>query len=123
MSKAVAKTNILKPITICYGENEKYVLDFSRATAVFAQDNNFDVDEIDKKPTKLIPELFYYALLKEQGSITKKGADALFEKLFPNGLSAQVLTRLISLYRQAAYIGIVDIGGETEKNSNTVVEM
>ena len=46
---------------------ETYTLQFSRASALFAQDRGFNPDEIAIKPARVIPDLFFYAMKKNGG--------------------------------------------------------
>ena len=122
MSETVNNVDRIEPVKITYTPtNEEYILDFSRESAVFAQERGFSTDEIYTKPTVLIPALFFFSLRKNHRSIAKNQADKLFEKLFPNGMPKAVLQRLIELFDQASLIGILE--DEEGKNSETVVEL
>lgn len=104
-----------------------YELDFSRESVKFAEDRQFDLDNIDKYPVTVVPQLFYYALRKNHRNMALNQADALREKLFPRGLPKEVLGRLIDLYRQAQLVNLIDTDDETgegeAKNSPVTVEM
>jgi hypothetical protein len=124
MSEKVAETleEIISPVHIVYKGVEEYTLDFSRETAVFAQERGFDPDDLKKKPTVFIPELFWYALRMHHRNIARNQADKLREKLFPNGLTTELIVRLIELYNQAALLKLIDTEDGPEKNGDTVVE-
>ena len=124
MSEKLAKTaeDIVTPIRITYKGIEEYILDFSRETVVFAQERGFDPDDLKRKPTIFIPELFWYALRKNHRNIALNQADKLREKLFPNGIPTDVIVRMIELYNQAALLKLIDTDEEPEKNGDTVVE-
>ena len=124
MSEKVAETmeDIINPVRITYKGVEEYVLDFSRESAVFAQERGFDPDDLKRKPTVFIPDLFWYALRKNHRNIARNQADKLREKLFPNGLTTELIVRLIELYNQAALLKLIDTDEEPGKNGDTVVE-
>lgn len=124
MSEKLAKTaeDIVAPIRITYKGIEEYILDFSRETVIFAQERGFDPDDLKRKPTIFIPELFWYALRKNHRNIALNQADKLREKLFPNGIPTNVIVRMIELYNQAALLKLIDTDEEPEKNGDTVVE-
>lgn len=112
----------VKPAKVTYSPTgDVYVLDFSRASVVFAQERDFNPDNIFDKPTITIPLLFWYSLRKNHQNIAKNQADKLFGSLFPDGMPASLIDRLLALYNQAALTNI--IAGDEEKNAQTVVEL
>lgn len=124
MSEKVAETmeDIINPVRITYKGVEEYVLDFSRESAIFAQERGFDPDDLKRKPTVFIPDLFWYALRKNHRNIARNQADKLREKLFPNGMTSELIVRLIELYNQAALLKLIDTEEDSGKNGDTVVE-
>lgn len=114
------------PVKVTYKPTgEKYILDFSRRTAQMAQEQGLDLRQITQKITTIIPDLFYYSLLKEQKFVTRNGAKALFTKLFPDGMPDTLFERLVNLYVQASTTNVIysaDDEDADEKNADTEVE-
>jgi len=124
MSKIIADHERIPSVKITYTPTgEEYELDFSRASAVYAQNHGFNPDDVYTKPTVTIPQLFYYALRMHHQRIALNQAQALFDKLFPDGMPANVVTRLGELYSQASLVGIMVDEEEEGKNPQTAVEM
>ena len=124
MSKVIAEQERIPAVKITYTPTgEEYTLDFSRESAKFAQMHGFDSDDILTKPTIAIPQLFYYSLRMHHKKIALNQAEALFEKLFPDGMSEAVVGRLGELYSQASLVGIISDSEDETKNPQTVVEL
>jgi len=129
MSEIIVKNTTDEPdyIKLTYKPTgEEYTLQFSRASAVFAQQKGFNPNEIDVKPNLVIPDLFFYAMRKNHIGISKEKVDKIREKLFPNGLPVKVITRLVELYDIACSTALIDldtIDDEEVKNAQTEVEM
>lgn len=122
MSEIINNFDIVKPARVTYKPTgAEYVLDFSRESAVFAQERGFDTDDIGVKPTIAIPNLFFFSLRKNHRNIAKNQADKLFETLFPDGMPAGLVERLVLLFQQASLINI--IAEDEGKNAQTVVEL
>lgn len=123
MSKIIADNERIPSAKITYKPTgEVYELDFSRESAVFAQSHGFNPDDITDKPTVAIPQLFYYSLRMHHKKIALNQAQALFDKLFPDGMPVELIARLGELYNQASLVGIVADEDEG-KNSDTAVEL
>ena len=124
MSKVIAEQDRIPAAKITYTPTgEEYILDFSRESAKFAQMHGFNSDDILTKPTIAIPQLFYYALRMHHKKIALNQAEALFEKLFPDGMDDTLIGRLGELYQQAALVGIISDSEDEGKNPQTVVEL
>lgn len=103
---------------------ETYTLQFSRASALFAQDRGFNPDEIAIKPARVIPDLFFYAMKKNHGNLARNQVDAIREKFFPNGLPMKIVQRLADLYAEACLTQVIDLNEEDDpKNAELEVEM
>ena len=103
-----------------------YTLDFNREAVVVAMNNGFDIDEVPKFYTLMGKDLFYLAFRMhhgpKKGNIAKATTDALYDRM--NGLSPEVVARLIELYKQAAYSNdAVESTEEMEKNGNVAVRL
>lgn len=115
----------IKPLVLTdTSDGVKYELDFNRESIKFAEARGFDVSDVKRYPTTLIPKLWYYAFRKNHKNLAENQAERLFSKLFPKGLPISCLTRLLELYQQAAVTNVIDIEDEEdEKNGCVVVEM
>ena len=67
-------------ITINYKNND-YTLEYSRTTAAQIEDQGFSLEQLTKKPVKMIPMLFYGAFLKHNRGIKRQLVDEIFENL------------------------------------------
>lgn len=128
MSEIIVNNTTDEPdyIRLTYKGEETYTLQFSRATALFAQQKGFNPSEIDIKPAIVVPDLFYYAMRKNHLSISREKVDRIREKLFPNGLPIKVIKRLAELYDIACSAQVIDldsVDSDEIKNADTEVEM
>lgn len=109
----------IKPIEIEDKESgKKYVLEFSRKSIEFAEAHGFVFDEVLTKPVTRIPELFYYAFIKNHKCITKKQTDEMFDRLggLPNGM----LERLGDLYAEPYSCLVQDEEAEQDEKNSTL---
>ena len=91
----------IKPIVIKDSEgNTKYVLEFSRATAEFAEAQGLIISEVEQKPLSTMDKLFFFAFRKNHPRVTKAEADKVLEDV--GGMSDQLLVRLVELYTETA---------------------
>jgi len=120
--KADMKDDVLHYIKLTHKDGEEYVLEFNRDTVVTAQAKGFDVDAIGQRPTIVIPDLFYFAMRMHHRSLARNQVDAIRVRLFPNGIPAVVIQRLVELYQEASLLGVLD-DEDIGKNADTVVEM
>ena len=122
MSEFMAQVSeaIEKPVLLTYKPTgEQYTLDFSRESALFAQERGFDPSQILVKNLIVIPEFFWYSLRKNHKNIAKNQAEALFKKLFPDGIPKVVLERLARLYDQAITLNVIT--DDESKNAETEI--
>ena len=123
MSEIMATSpEVLHYIKLIHKGDREYTLEFNREAVVAAQAKGFDVDAIGQRPTIAIPDLFYYAMRMHHKNLARNQVDSIRTTLFPNGLPAAVVNRLIELYQEAALTGIYS-DEELSKNADTVVEM
>lgn len=121
MSKNTTEKDIVKSVFITDNDTgDKYELDFSRDTVRFAEDRKFVIDEVSKFPTTKISELFWYAFRMHHKRMTQAQTDKIIEKM--GGMSPELLQRLMELYMQASYSGLVADEDEA-KNSSVTVEL
>lgn len=100
---------------------ERFELDFSRESVVFAENRGFNLDEVIKYPLTRIPDLFFYAFRKNCRNKARSQTDALLKKM--GGLPTPAIERLIALYQQAVnYGGVIKAEGD-EEEKNVVVEL
>jgi len=130
MSEIIVKNTTDEPdyIILRYKPTgEEYKLQFSRATAVFAQQRGFNPNDFEAKMTIVVPDLFFYAMRKNHMSLSREKVDKLRETLFPKGLPSKVLSRLIELYETACTAQVIDLDSvdneDYGKNADTEVEM
>ena len=67
-------------ITITYQQKD-YDLEYSRATAAQIEDQGFNIDDLTKKPARMIPMLFHGAFLKHNRGIKPQLTDEIFKNL------------------------------------------
>ena len=112
----------VKPIRITFNKTgECYELDFSRDSIRFAEQHNFDINEISKLPQTRIYELWYYAFRKNHRKLSKQQTDRLLEEI--GGITPSILERLGLLYAQAAQSNTIQDEEDFEKNGAATVEM
>lgn len=112
----------VKPIFISDKETgDRYELDFSRDSIVFAESRKFDPDDIFKYPATKIPEFFFYAFRKNHRSIAREKTDKLLARM--GGLTEQMLVRLAKLYEQARTSNNFQDEEDLAKNEFVSVEM
>lgn len=114
---------VIKPLVLTDSETgAKYELDFDRATVQFAERRGFKVDGAPTFPQTQVPELFYLAFRKNHRNVARDKTDKmLFEDL--EGLTPKILARLIDLYTQASYHGVIRSEEDEPKNSKMTVEL
>lgn len=87
----------LRPIVITDNKTgEEYVLEFNAESVKFAENRNFNMDEIVEKPMTKIPELFFYAFRMHHKFLGKDKIDKIYDKLCP--LPEGFVARLKDLY-------------------------
>ncbi len=67
-------------ITVTYKEKE-YDLEFSRATAQAIEDQGFVLDDLGRKPAKMIPLLVYGAFMKNNRGIKRSLVDEIYANI------------------------------------------
>lgn len=120
--------DFVRPITLTVtdpetGREDQYVLDFSRESVRRAEGRGFKLNELADFPATKVPELFWMAFWKNHKRVSRGQADAIIEKM--GGIGSEVLERLVQLYTQAGYTGVIQgRDEETEgKNTGVVLEM
>ena len=98
-----------------------YTLDFSRDSALAAQQSGVPLSEIGDKATIVIQKLFFFAFRKNHRSISKKQTDAYLDAR--GGLRTEELERLMLLYQQASYEGVICADDSELKNSELTMEL
>lgn len=90
---ANAKVN---PIIMTY-EGKEYTLEFNRESAVFINSRGFKPSEFFDNLEEMLPILFYGAFRMHHKDVSRSMSDKiLLEKA--NGLSTEVVNRLMELY-------------------------
>lgn len=99
-------------------DNEKYTLDFSRASISRAERKGFDMEKFGNEPLNSVSELFYYSFFMHHPNMTKEQTDKiLFEDL--EGLTKEEMERLTLLLEQTYKTLVRE---EERKNSRVTVE-
>lgn len=112
----------VKPIRITFTKTgETYELDFSRESIKFAEQHNFDIQELSKLPQTRIYELWYYAFRMHHRKMSKQQTDKLLEEI--GGITPSILERLGLLYAQASQSNTIQDEEDFEKNGLATVEM
>ena len=112
----------VKPIRITFNNTgECYELDFSRDSVRFAEQRNFNPQDIERYPASKIPEFWFYAFRKNHKKLSRSQTDKLLDDL--GGLTPEILERLGLLYAQAAQSNNIQESEELEKNGVATVEM
>ncbi len=120
--KVVNLEDRVNPIKITLqSSGETYELDFNRESVRFAEMHGFELDNVTRFPASKIPEFFYFALRKNHKKLSRTQADDIFEEI--GGITGKVLTRMISLYNQAALTHVISTDEDYEKNARVTVEM
>lgn len=102
---------------------ERFELDFSRESVLFAEARGFKLHEVGDFPGTKIKELFFYAFRKNHRRMAKNQTDKLLEEKM-GGLTGEALERLMLLYQQALdFCGVIQSKEDAEKNSNVIVEL
>ena len=118
--KTVEKEDYVKSMFITMPSGERYELDFNREAVVFAERRGFVIDDVTKFPASLLPDFFYYAFRMHHKRLTRTQTDDILDTL--GGLSSAMVERLIQLYYQAGYNGLV-VKDDELKNSGVTVEL
>ena len=112
----------VKPIRITFNSTgECYELDFSRDSVRFAEQREFNPQDIERYPASKIPEFWFYAFRKNHKKLSRQQTDKLLEEL--GGLTPEILERLGLLYAQAAQSNNIQEAEDLEKNGVATVEM
>lgn len=112
----------IKPIRLTMIKTgEVYELDFSRDSVRFAEQHNFDIQEVQRMPKTKIAELWYYAFRKNHKRLSKQQTDTILEEI--GGLTPSILERLCLLYAQAAQSNTIQEEEDFLKNGAATVEM
>lgn len=110
----------VKPIKVTDNDTGMtYTLEFDRESIKFAESRNFDIQELEKKPMSMIPELWFYAFRMHHKMVSREKTDKLLEGL--GGIPDGLLQRLVELYT-IPYKVLLPQGDENSKNSKVVVE-
>lgn len=97
----------IKPVVLRVpSTDDEFTLDFNRDSVVYAEEHGFIVDEISSKPVSGIQKLFWYSFRKNHRRVTEEQAKSIMDEL--GGIPEAVVTRLIKLYGQAAYVNLVN---------------
>ena len=98
-------------------DGKKYVLTFTRATVIWAEEHGFDIRDVEAKPVSSITNLFYYAFRANHPELTKEATDRiLFDEL--GGLTNEEVKKLSDIYADTVTSLIV----KDRKNSKVVVK-
>lgn len=115
-------TERVNPIRLTDQETgERYELDFSRESVVFAENRKFDPDDVAKYPQTKVPEFWFYAFRKNHKGMTRTQTDKILDKL--GGLTPQMGERLVMLYAQAQSSNTIQTDEDLVKNGRMTVEM
>ena len=96
---------------------KKYVLTFTRASVIWAEEHGFDIRDIDSKPMSSLSNLFYYAFRANHPNLTKEETDTiLFDEI--GGITEKEVKRLSDMYADVVTSLVV----KTRKNPNVVVK-
>lgn len=114
--------NRVKPITLTLDNGKKYVLDFDRDSAIYAEEHGFSVTDGEKCPLSSAYKLFYFAMLKNHPDVTYEFAKDFLDKQFGGvaKLPEGFIARLVELY-SATFGSIYD--EEERKNPRLTVDM
>lgn len=111
----------IRPIILTDTETgEKYTLEFTTESVKYAQLKEFSIDDLDKKPLVVLPDLFYYAFRAHHRNISREKVDKIRKEVEP--ISTAFLERLCQLY-YLPYLEMVDDGEEERKNAKVTVEL
>lgn len=100
---------------------DTFELDFNRDAVKFAEDREFQLDDVWKFPQTKVRELFWYAFRWHHKNVSKQRSDALLDKM--GGLTQKILERLILLYQQAQMSNAFQDDEDLEKNVAVTVEL
>lgn len=110
---------VVKPIKVTDNDTGMtYTLEFNRESVKFAEDRNFDIQEIAKKPMTMIPDLWFYAFRMHHKMLPREKTDKLLEGL--GGIPDGLIQRLVELY--ILPYNVLLQGDDNSKNSKVVVE-
>lgn len=105
----------VKPLVLKHKlTGEKYTLDFSRETVLFAEARDFCIDDVSRFPATKFPELFFYAFRKNHKGVSRAETDEMLNG--SDGLHPELVIQLVQLYKQAQYAGCIQEKEEFEKN-------
>ena len=80
-------------------DGTEYTLEFSRTSVAYAEQNGFNIRDIDEKMMTRIPELFYYAFKMHHPDVKRAVTDRIFfDEL--GGIDEAVADRLVELYAE-----------------------
>ncbi len=119
MSKT-EKTEAVKPIIITDNDTgARYEIDYNRESVRFAENRGFSLEDVGRYASR-ISDLWWYGFRMHHKRITQEQASDLLEKM--GGMTPEILRRLIELFNQAGYAGVVS-DEEEVKNSAVTVEL
>ena len=108
----------VEPIVLEYEGGKTYTLEFSRETVAMAENRGFNREDFGAKMMIRVPELFYFAFMKNHPTISKEKTDKiLFEDL--GGVSEALSQRLTDLFN-APYKYLFNETGEVKNPKLTV---
>lgn len=95
----------------------KYVLTFTRASVMWAEDHGFSLRELEDKPLTAISNLFYYGFRANHPNLTKGETDnIIFDEL--GGVTQEEIKRLSDIYADT----VTSLIAKERKNSKVVVK-
>lgn len=113
----------VKPIIITIKDtDEKYTLEFSRASVKQTVCEGFHRDELENSPEEMIPILFYGSFLMHHPRMTKQKAIGILDNIL-HGLDTAWLDRLVELYNAPLNATVSSKDEEEVKNLGAVVEL
>lgn len=117
----MAEIEKVNPIEI-EGNGKRYVLDFDRESADWAERRGFNINDLDGRAMMGMSDLFYYSFRKNHPQMTKAQTDhLLFDEDGLGGMPDGMAERLAQLYTQT-YNALVQTE-EKAKNSKWTVKM
>ena len=112
----------VKPITLTLDNGKKYVLDFDRDSALYAEEHGFSITDAEKSPLSSSYKIFYFAMLKNHPEVTYEFAKDFIDKQFGGvaKLPKGFIARLGELYTST----FGSLNDEEEvKNPHVTVDM
>jgi len=111
-------SEMVKPIILKFDDGREYTLEFTRESAIYAEEHGFDFNDMSAHMLKSVPQLFHFAFRANHPQLSKEQTDKiLLEDL--GGLSEEFSARLTELYLYP-YTCLVN-EENTPKNSHLTV--